>query len=247
MANLENVFNSQIGLIKDSLNKTGDVTIVKIKQNRAADVLNEMGKRGWAVTSDKSYEVKTGKTKRVPREVTYDDGSLLKEKFTEWVDEPIMEKVVDFSFHRDAIPDPYKENLEQSIVLLQKSYKNAKVRTETQYSTYQTVVEGTASGKGAKILRIIAGICGLIGVISLFWLFIEAIPNKMYYAIAVPVVLIALAIVFLIISFKLQDRADAKVAKAGYSNNIVANNSQQDRIHKQLDQKLQEWSSYQQL
>ena len=247
MANLETIFNHQIHLIKDSLNKTGDITIAKIGQNKAASVLDEMGKRGWVVTSDKSYEVKTGKTRRTPKEVTYDDGSLIKEKFTEWVDEPIMEKVVDFSFHRDAIPDPYKENLEQSIVLLQESYKNAKTKTEVQYSTYQTVVEGTASGKGAKILRIIAGICGLIGAISLFWLFMEAIPNRIYYAIAVPVVLIALAIVFLIISFKLQDRADAKVAKAGYGNNIVANNSQQERIHKQLDQKLQEWSSYQQL
>lgn len=244
MANLESIFSNKINLIKDSLNKTGDVTIVKIDANNAASVLEEMGKRGWTVTADKSYEVDSGKTKRVSRDVTYDDGSLTKSTYTEWYDKPVMKKVIDFSFHRDVILDPYRENLEQSIMLLQESYKNAKTQTEVQYSTYQTVVEGTASGKAAKVFRIIAAICGLIGAISLFWLFMEAIPKKMYFAIAVPVVLIALAIVFLLIGGKLDERANRRVTKAGYSNNLVSNYSQQDKIHKQLDQKLQEWASY---
>ena len=244
MANLESIFSNKINLIKDSLNKTGDVTIVKIDANNAASVLEEMGKRGWTVTADKSYEADSGKTKRVSRDVTYDDGSLTKSTYTEWYDKPVMKKVIDFSFHRDVILDPYRENLEQSIILLQESYKNAKTQTEVQYSTYQTVVEGTASGKAAKVFRIIAAICGLIGAISLFWLFMEAIPKKMYFAIAVPVVLIALAIVFLLIGGKLDERANRRVTKAGYSNNLVSNYSQQDKIHKQLDQKLQEWASY---
>lgn len=237
-------FKKYVFPVQDALMKTGTITIKGVRDDQFEFLVEQMASRGWKYLEQKDYGVDSGKTRRVVKEEEIDDKfSYLKERVTTYHDEKVLTNVTDITFERDFCLNEEKESLEMEIINLLKKKQKLEAHNKVSYEQHQSNINKTTSGSIGRFLFGVAGVLGLFGFLSLFWLFGEAIPNKQYYAIAVPAISIPLAILFLILGFKLNERADAKLRKIGAgSSNFVNEYREIELIKGKINEKLALWS-----
>lgn len=238
------MFKKYVFPVQDALMKTGTITIKGVRDDQFEFLVKQMASRGWKYLEQKDYGVDSGKTRRVAKEEKIDDKfSYFKERVTTYHDEQVLTNVADITFERDFCLDEEKESLEMEIINLLKKKQELEAHNKVSFEQHQSNINKTTSGSFGRFLFCVAGVLALLGFISLFWLFGEAIPEKKYYAIAVPAISILLAILFVNLGWKFIDRAERKLSKVGAGSSKIVNECREIELIKgKINEKLALWS-----